>query len=281
MNFGAHAFVWEPDWDRDSARRVIAAAAAAGLDLVEIPLMHPDSFDPAGTKALLQEHHLSAAFSLDLPAGITLPGHPEAAERFLKRALDLVAAAGGDRRTGGPYGTLGLLPGARPTEADYAAMARCLKPVARYAGERGIRIGLEPVNRYETYLLNTTGQALALIERIAEPNLFIHLDTYHANSEETSQRQAILTAGPWMQYVHLSESHRGIPGTGTVDWDSVFSGLRDVQFDGCLVMEVFVTLTPEIARASCLWRDLVPDREAMVREGLAFLRNKAEAYGLL
>lgn len=84
-----------------------------------------------------------------------------------------------------------------------------------------------------------------------------------------------------MKYVHLSESLSGTPGTGTVDWDDVFSGLRDIQFDGCLVMESFVKLDPDIARATCMWRDIVTDRDEMVRDGLKFLRGKAKAYGLL
>jgi D-psicose/D-tagatose/L-ribulose 3-epimerase len=281
MRFGAHAFIWEADWNQDSARRVVASAAKAGLDVVEIPLLRPDQFDPAYYRALLADHGLSGTFSLGLPVEVTLPEHPAAAERFLRGALDKVAAAGGDMLTGVLYGTLGELPGRRPTEADYQAIARCLKPVARYAAGLGIQLGFEPVNRYETYLINTTGQAVALIERIGEPNVFIHLDTYHANIEETSQREAIRTAGKRIRYVHLSESHRGTPGTGTVDWDSVFSGLSEVRFDGCLVMESFVTLNPDIARATCMWRDLVPDRDEMVRTGVQFLRQKAQDYGLL
>lgn len=281
MKFGAHAFIWEADWDRASARRVIAGAAKAGLDLVEIPLLRPDAFDARETLALLKANQLTATFSLGLPPQSTLPDHPQLAEGFLKRALDQVAATESKTLTGVLYGTLGELPGRRPEPADYVIIARCLKAVARHAASLGIELGLEPVNRYETYLINTARQAVELIERIGEPNVLVHIDTYHANIEETSQGDAIRTAGARMKYIHLSESHRGTPGTGTVDWDEVFAAMRDVHFDGCLVMESFVDLNPDIARSTCMWRDLVTDRDAMVRDGLAFLRGKAQAFGLL
>lgn len=280
MKFGAHAFVWEGEWNEESAKRIIEGAAKAGLDFIEIPLLRPSEFDGAQTKRLLDDHGLGASFSLGLPAEATLPDNPEGAERFLKSVLEKIQATGSDVLTGVIYGTLGELPGRRPIEEDYVTIAKTLKRVAKEAQSRGMRLGIEPVNRYETFLINTSEQAVSLIERIGEDNVFVHLDTYHLNIEEESFGGAIRTAGKNMQYVHLSESHRGTPGTGTVDWDDVFQGLKDIAFPGALVMESFVKLNPDIARATCMWRDIVTDPEKLVRDGVAFLKSKAELYGL-
>lgn len=280
MTFGAHAFVWEAEWNDVTGRRVISEAARIGLDFVEIPLLHPESFDGPGTKSLLDDHGIYATYSLGLPSDASLPEKPAAAEAFLKSAVDAVESAGGKVLTGVLYGTLGELSGRPPRDADYVAIAAVLGRIARYAEEKGIRLGIEPVNRYETFLVNTAEQAIALLDRIGSDNMFVHLDTYHLNIEEKSFGDAIRLAGSRMGYVHLSESHRGTPGEGTVDWDDVFGGLRDIGFTGALVMESFVKLNPDIARATCMWRDIVVDPEALIRDGISFLTGKAKEYGL-
>ena len=280
MRFGAHTFIWEGDWDNATAGTIIGQARRAGLDLVEVPLLRPQEFDAERTRSLLQENKLAATFSLGLPKESKLPEHPVEAERFLRGAIEQVAAAGGSVLTGVIYGTLGESPQRPPNDDDYRAIAACLKQVARYAATIGIRLGIEPVNRYETYLVNTAAQAVRLLDMIDEANLFIHLDTYHLNIEERGMREPILAAGKRLGYMHLSESHRGTPGSGTVDWDQVFGALRDIDFDGDLVMESFVKLNPDIARATCMWRDVVGDPQALVRDGLAFLRAKVAEYHL-
>jgi D-psicose/D-tagatose/L-ribulose 3-epimerase len=279
--FGAHAFIWRSEWTADAARAVIEGAAAAGLDFVEIPLLRPAEFDAAGTRALLDAHGLGATASLGLPPETTLPDDPEGAERFLRHAVERVAAVGSPVLTGVIYGTLGALVGRPPTEADYEVIAASLKRVAREAADRGVALGIEPVNRYETYLVNTAAQGLDLIARIDEPNVFLHLDTYHMNIEERGFAAPIVAAGHHLRYIHLSESDRGTPGQGNTDWNGVFEGLAEIGYDGDLVMESFVALNPDIARATCMWRDVVGDPERLVVDGLAFLRGAARRHGLL
>jgi D-psicose/D-tagatose/L-ribulose 3-epimerase len=157
-----------------------------------------------------------------------------------------------------------------------------MKSVARYAAGLGLTLGLEPCNRYETYLLNTGRQAVALIERIGEPNLFVHLDTYHMNIEEKGLEAAIVETGPHLRYIHLSESDRGVPGTGTVDWDGVFRGLARIKFGGDMVLESFVTLHPDIARRLAVWRPVAAGGAAeVIGRGLPFLRAKMRQHGVL
>ncbi len=279
--FGAHAFIWRSDWAPATAREVIEAVAATGLDFVEIPLLRPTEFDPAGTRALLEANGIAATCSLGLPHDASLPDDPEGATRFLRHAIDMVAAIGSPVLSGVIYGTLGAQDGRPPTEADYDVIAATLKPLARDAATLGVALGIEPVNRYETFLVNTTAQGLDLIERIDEPNVFLHLDTYHMNIEERGFAGPIVAAGKHMRYIHLSESDRGTPGRGNVDWDDVFEGLARIDYAGDLVMESFVALNADIARATCMWRDVVEDPDRLVIDGLAFLRDAARRHGVL
>jgi len=139
----------------------------------------------------------------------------------------------------------------------------------------------EAVNRYETYLLNLASQAGELLDRIDEPNVFVHLDTYHMNIEEKGFYEPIVSLGSRLGYVHLSESDRGTPGTANVHWDEVFRGLEDIDYGGALAMESFAAVNEAIVGATALWRDVVGDPDALVRDGLAFLRSRAREHGVL
>jgi D-psicose/D-tagatose/L-ribulose 3-epimerase len=179
------------------------------------------------------------------------------------------------------YAHLGTLTGRPPGEEELEDVARVLKNVARYAAEREVSLGVEAVNRYETYLINLAEQAGAMLDRVGEPNIFVHLDTYHMNIEEKGFYDPIVATGPRMQYIHLSESDRGTPGTGNVHWDEVFRGLKAIDYDGYLVMESFAAINEDLAGATALWRDVVGDPEALIRDGLGFLRGKAAEHGVL
>jgi D-psicose/D-tagatose/L-ribulose 3-epimerase len=279
--FGAHAFIWAGEWTPEGAEKVISGASEAGLDFVEIPLLHPESMDVAGTRELLDRYAIGCTCSLGLPREAHLPFAPEAAEVFLRTAVDVTAALGSDALSGAIYTHLGTLTRKPPTEAELASVARVLKSVARYAAQRDVSLGVEAINRYETYLINLASQADEMVRRIDEPNVFVHLDTYHMNIEEKGFYDPIVATGPRMRYIHLSESDRGTPGTGNVHWEDVFRGLKDADYDGRLVMESFAAVNEDIIGATALWRDVVGDPQVLIRDGLSFLRDRAVQHGLL
>jgi D-psicose/D-tagatose/L-ribulose 3-epimerase len=281
MLFGAHAFIWAGEWTPEGAQKVIGGAAEAGLDFVEIPLLRPESMDVTATRALLDRYGIGCTCSLGLPKAAHLPSAPEKAESFLESAVDVAAGLEAPVLCGVLYAHLGTLTGRPPEEEELEDVARVLKNVAQYAAERGVSLGVEAVNRYETYLINLAEQAGAMLDRVGEPNVFVHLDTYHMNIEEKGFYDPIVAAGTRMQYIHLSESDRGTPGTGNVHWDEVFRGLKAIEYDGYLVMESFAAINEDLAGATALWRDVVSDPEALVRDGLSFLRGKAAEYDLL
>jgi D-psicose/D-tagatose/L-ribulose 3-epimerase len=279
--FGAHAFIWAGEWTPEGAEKVIRGAAEAGLDFVEIPLLHPGSMDVPGTRELLSRYGIGCTCSLGLPEAGHLPFAPEAAEAFLIEAVDVTADLGSSALSGAIYTHLGTLTRKPPTGEELSAVARVIKSVARYAAERDVSLGIEAINRYETYLINLASQADEMVSRIDEANVFVHLDTYHMNIEEKGFYAPIVATGERMQYIHLSESDRGTPGTGNVHWEEVFRGLKAIGYDGYLVMESFAAVNEDIIGATALWRDVVGDPHALVRDGLAFLRDKATEHGLL
>jgi D-psicose/D-tagatose/L-ribulose 3-epimerase len=279
--FGAHAFVWTGDWDGVGAETAITGAAARGLDFVEVPLLDLDGFPLYRTRSLVEEHGVAVTTSLGLPADCHMPFNPDGAYDYLTRAIELTARLGSDTLTGALYTHLGTLTRKPPTRDEIETCATTLKRAARVASTAGVSLGIEAINRYETYLNNTAEQVAEMIDLIDEPNVFAHLDTYHMNIEEKGFREPIELLGERLQYIHLSESDRGTPGSGNVQWDDVFAGLQSIGYRGRLAMESFVAVNEAIIGATAIWRTVVEDPDAMVREGLDFLQGMSRKYELL
>ena len=281
VKFGAHAFVWIGDWNDRSGDEVILEAAETGFDFLEIPLLEPDTFSAKRHRQTLESAEIEAACSLVLPEHAHMPEQPEAAKTFLLRALDRVEALG-SRYLGGCIAYhLGRLTGAPPTEAERETVVRVLKEVAREAQARGITLALEACNRYETYLYNTLADARETILAVGAPNLKLHADTYHMNIEEEGFEEPLVASADVLDYIHMSESHRGAVGTGTVNWDEVWGGLERIEFGGSLVLESFAAINPALAAATCLWRPPNEPSEVIAKDGLAFLKAGAAQHRLI
>ena len=276
--FGVHASMWTMSWDRDGAERSIAAAAEYKLDFVEIPLLNPESVDADHTRRLLERNGLRAVCSLGLPERCWASSKPDEAVEFLYLALERAKALGADALSGVTYGGIGERTGVPPTQTELDNVARTIEAVGNRAKSIGLRFGIEPVNRYETHLINTGWQAVQMIERVGSDNIFVHLDTYHMNIEEKGAANAILDSRDFLEYIHLSESDRGTPGEGCCDWDEVFAALAAVGFDGGMAMESFINMPPELAYGLSVWRPVANSFEEVIDRGLPFLRNKARQY---
>jgi D-psicose/D-tagatose/L-ribulose 3-epimerase len=166
-----------------------------------------------------------------------------------------------------------------PDESYWLRAAEGLKEAAQYARDLGVTIGIEPVNRYETFLVNTCDQAFRLREMIGEPNVALHLDAYHMNVEESGFFEPTRKAAPHLCHYHLSESHRGTPGTGLVDWQGIYRALADAGYSGSVGLESFVEVSPAMAGATCIWRRLAESSDALLTAGLRYLKDvEAEHY---
>lgn len=280
IRFGAHAFVWIGDWTPDAGDGAIAAAAEAGFDFLEIPLLRPERFDAPRHRAALREAGLEATCSLSLPREAHLPAAPERARAFLRTALDRTEELGASVLCGCLGYALGVLTGAPPRPEERERVEEVLGELADEAAERGVELALEACNRYETYLYNTLEDTRATVVAAGSANLGVHGDTYHMNIEEEGFRAPIVATGDRLRYLHMSESHRGLVGTGTVDWDEVWSALAEIGYRGRLVLESFAAINPDLAAATCLWRPPNQPPEVLAGEGLAFLRDGASRAGL-
>ncbi|RYC15639.1 sugar phosphate isomerase/epimerase family protein [Ciceribacter ferrooxidans] len=281
QGFGVHTSMWTMNWDRAGAEKAIAAAVDYKMDFIEIALLDAPSVDAGHTRALLEKHGLRAVCSLGLPEPAWASQRPEAAIAHLETAMEKTAEMGALALTGVTYGGIGERTGVSPTKAELDNVARVLGAAAKRAKSLGIELGIEPVNRYETHLINTGWQAVEMIERVGADNIFIHLDTYHMNIEEKGTANGILDARDHLRYIHLSESDRGTPGCGTCDWDEIFATLAAIGFKGGLAMESFINMPQELAFGLSVWRPVARDEAEVMGNGLPFLRNKARQYKLI
>ena len=281
IRFGMHSCLWTGAWTIQAAEHLVPQAAKHGLELIEIPLLTPESIDVAHTVKLFSQYRIAPSASICLPPGDVAALYPERGEKFVMRALEVAHALGCTFLGGVTYSALGWKSGKPPVEEEYRNIAKALKPVARRAQEYGIKLGLEPCNRYETHLINTAAQCVAMIERIGEPNVVCHLDTYHMNIEEKGFGHGFRIAGKHCNYVHMSESDRGVPGTGNVHWEDIFKTLKQIDFDGDLVIESFIALPPEIASALCVWRPVAKSADEVLTHGVPYLKSMARVHGLI
>jgi D-psicose/D-tagatose/L-ribulose 3-epimerase len=279
--FGIHASMWTMNWNREGAEKAIAGAAHYKVDVIEIPLLDAPSVDAPHTRALLEKNHLQAVCSLGLPQENWASVNPDGAIAHLKVAIDKTADLGGLALSGVIYGGIGERTGVPPNQKEYDNVTKAIAAASKHAKTRGIQLGIEPVNRYENHLINTAQQGVDLIERVGADNIFLHLDTYHMNIEEKGAGNGVLDGRKYLKYMHMSESDRGTPGYGTVDWDEIYSTLAAINFKGVLAMESFINMMPEIAYGLAIWRPVAKDMEEVMGNGLPFLRNKAKQYGLM
>ncbi|WGW12213.1 sugar phosphate isomerase/epimerase family protein [Saxibacter everestensis] len=193
---------------------------------------------------------------------------------YLKHCVDVAAEVGSPHVAGPMYSATGKARLLSPAErAEQRAQAvDSLREAADYAGERGVRLAIEPLNRFETDLVNTVEQGLELCSLIDRENVGLMLDTFHMNIEEKAPGAAIRLAGDKVFHFQVSENDRGTPGSGNVAWADVFSALRDINYRGAIVVESFLPTVAEIARAVSLWRPVAGSMDELAREGLAFIQ---------
>jgi len=281
MKLGIHAYAWCSQWSNETLG-LIDRVKSLGLDFIEIPLMTLDTFDAAAVKRRLADAGLDAVTSTVLLQGTDITSADPAVRArgiaYLKDCVQATAAIGKTNLSGIVYSQHVKAANARPTEREWTWAAEGLREAAVYARELGVQIGLEPVNRYESNLVNTCEQALRLKEMVGEPNIKIHLDTYHMNIEEKSFYDATKAAGSELIHYHLCENDRGIPGTGLVDWDAIFRALAEMNYTGYAALESFVDVTDNMN--TWVWRQLAPSGDVLVEHGVRFIRGKMAEYGL-
>ena len=272
--YGAHTFLWIDEWTTEKGKDAINATAKLGFDFIEISLMKPEEFDVSANKKALTDAGIEATGSLVLPEWAHMPEQPEKAKQFLLTALQKIEAVGGTYLGGCIAFALGKFTG------DPNMVINTLGEVAEDAKKRGITLGIEVVNRYESNLFNTFADTRKAILATGADNIKIHADTYHMLYEEEGFYKPLVENADLLGYMHMSENHRGLLGTGTVNWNDVFRGLADAHYKGPMVVKSFPAVNPDLAAAIKLWRPPTQSSEFLAREGLKFLKEYSEKYGL-
>lgn len=256
---------------------VFEQLAAAGFDGVEIPVGEQD------TQTLRQMADACDGLGLARTASAFVgvqanPISPDPAVRGaavdnLKRAIDGAATINAEILIGGIYQAHKYFTGRAATQQEWQWSAQYLRECGEYAAQVGLSLGLEVLNRFEVFLINTVEQATQMVSDVGLANVGVHYDTHHANIEEPLPGVALAGAGEVLNHVHLSESHRGTLGTGQVDWKGNFDALRSLDYEGWLVIEAFGTSDPDLAVAANVWREAFNSREEVYGDGIAFIRN--------
>ena len=275
---GVNTWVWTSPLTDERLAALAPRVRDWGFDVIELPVEDPDDWDPARAADLLGRLGLGATVSLVMGEGRELVATDAATvattQSYLRRVVDAAESVGAAVIGGPAYASVGRRWRMSATEraVAYAELAANLAPVADYAAERGVRVGVEALNRYETSLLNTVDQALEAIAPLPPEGCGLMLDVYHMNIEETSVPSAIARAGERIVHVQVCGNQRGTPGDDHLDWPAIFAALDATGYDGPVCIESFTGDNATIATAASIWRPLAPTQDRLATDGLAFLR---------
>jgi D-psicose/D-tagatose/L-ribulose 3-epimerase len=278
VRFGASTFIWTSPFG-DDRLELFDRIDALGFDILEICIEDPSRLTPAAVAQAASDAGVAV-----LVCGAFGPGRDvsdedratrEQAIEYLRACIDIAAGVGSPLVSGPMYATTGITRMLSDDERarQWERAVDGLRSAATYAAERDVTLAIEPLNRFETDLVNTTEQGVRLCRDIGAANVGLLLDTFHMNIEEKDIGDAIREAGRYVRHFHTCENDRGAPGTGHVEWDDVFAALDEIGYAGDAVIESFTPDNKEIARAVSLWRPPAADGDTLASEGLEFLRS--------
>lgn len=275
MRFGVNTLIWSIRFD--PALIPFDRLTAAGVAGIETPVFAPEEFDAAGLRRVMDEHGLEATFcSINPPGANPISEERDERERAFahwKRVISIAGDLGVDLLAGPSYAPVGLLPGRRRTEDEWKRAVEFHQRLAEPLAEAGTDLAVEPINRFETYFLNTAEDAARFAREVDEPSVGILLDTFHSNIEDKNIPLAYAACGRHLKHVHACENDRGIPGSGHVDWCGVACSLKAMGYDGRVTIESFNANAPELSAATAIWRDLAASPDEIAVRGSRFLRE--------
>jgi D-psicose/D-tagatose/L-ribulose 3-epimerase len=283
MIFGVHSLLFTETF-LDTDLPLLDKCARMGFDAVEIIPFDPGHFPAARVRRAASDLGLVINTGYGMPEEYNIISpDPDVRKRgvaFSKKLIDLSNEAGAHVFGGMIYCGWGYLTGSMRTDDEWKWAVENYRMIAEYAlSSSPLILGIEPVNRFESHLINTAADAVRFAEEVGLPNVKVHLDTFHMIREEESIGDTVLKTGRHLGYVHACENHRGIPGRGLVPWREFFTALHHIGYDGCVTIESFDPNIKSIARLCCIWRKLAESPEALATEGLQFLRTLAASTG--
>ena len=276
--FGASTWLWTSPFD-SSQTALLEKIASLGFKAVELPVEDPALIDAAALAPILKDLGLKAHVCGAFGPGRDL-SNPDAAVRantraYLSACFAIAESLGATFVAGPMYAMVGkarqLPADERQSEWDRAVSE--LRMVCKDAASRGLSIAIEPINRFETDMVNTTADSLRMIREIDHPAAKVMIDTFHMTIEESDIGAAIRAAGKDLIHVQVSENHRGVTGTGLTPWPSFRDALEDIGYGGSIVIESFTPENRDLAGAVCIWKRFTPTQDEFASRGLAFLQT--------
>lgn len=276
MRYGVNMMVWTTRVGEAQAP-LLSRIREWGFDGVELFLSPGEPANLRAVNRMLDKIPLERTTCVVLPRDANLVSGDAAVRRrgvdFLNRCVERTAELGASLMCGPLYAGLGVMTGRARTQEEWQWAADGLAAAARRGQQLGVTLCIEPLNRFETYFLNTLNDAAALVRAVGEPNLRIHFDSFHANIEECNVSESLHAVGKELGHVHISENDRGIPGTGHNDWHGIVQTFAEIGYDGWLTIESFAQPEPELAAAAAIWRNLAPSGDELARRGLEFIKG--------
>jgi len=267
--YGINLLLWTSSFT-EKELYLIKKVKELGCDVVEIPIFNPEEFPSELVKNELEKYNLEACvcYGCEIDSDIASLDNnirKRGIDRF-KQAIDHTRTLGANKIGGVVYKAGGIFTGSAPTETEWNHSVNSMKDLARYANQFNISICVEQINRYETYFINTTRDALKYCLGVGGPNMLVLLDTHHLILEELNIHDAIVLAGKRLGHFHTSENNRGIPGTGQVDWLNVYRALKKIDYTGWLIIESFYIGFGNV------WKPLANSPEQLIIQGLKNLK---------
>jgi D-psicose/D-tagatose/L-ribulose 3-epimerase len=275
---GIHSLVFGDVWDGPAALDTCRKARDLGFDLVEVLIFDPATLDVEATRKAVAETGLGLRLGMALGAGADISSPDSAISgkgtATVRKCLQIAADLGAPAISGITYAAFNRY-SSPPGPDQRRKVAERLRVLDGYAGELGLKLGIEPVNRYESNMINSLDQAAEMIRLAAARNMFIHMDTFHMNVEEADIASTIARNADLLGYAHLADNNRGEIGAGTFDWTTFFRALADAGYKGDVTIEGFssTVLGPGLIGAVGLWREAWRDSQSVAARSLAFVRS--------
>jgi len=263
MKFGIYYSYWEDEWRADFLDYIVRVAKL-GFDVMEITAHHINGYSSAQLNDIRQ---CSKDNNIVLTAGLGPSkendlSSPDAsirrnANEFFKKTFENIAKVEA-YVIGGALYSYWPIDYSKPVDkvGDRARGIEGIRSIADFANDLGISLCLEVLNRFENHVLNTAAEGVSFVKEVGKSNVKVMLDTFHMNIEEDSIGGAIRTAGPLLGHFHTGECNRKAPGKGRIPWHEVGEALRDINYQGAVVMEPFVKMGGKIGSDIKVWRDL-------------------------
>jgi len=279
MRIGVSAFAWTTVFTTEHLG-ILPSLREHGLSSFEVGMFNPAILPAGEIRRASEANDISISVCAILPADAN-PISPDAAVRkhariHLLQCVETAAAMGAHLVCGPVYAPIGYLPGRRRSEDEWSWAVECFQSLGDALDSHDVTLAIEPVNRSETFFLNTAAEVQSLCEAVGDPRVGATIDTFHANIEEKNVADAVAMLGTSLRHLHISENDRGLIGSGHVDFRAILNSLRKIEFDGWLMIEGFGFSAKEAHSPGALWGDLSVSPEEIAFKGASYLQGLLE-----